>query len=148
MHNGVFQQIFCHNARRKGFDKRVMRKAWKWQKLYEGCWLQRLMLTDWDERWHKLGEELTAAYEDTPSSVQLIQPNSAKMWLLCSQRITQPTSNLDCSTQQFARIYSHVLRAEQYVNEGGRKGLNEGTGMQQYKLINEGNILPVDLNTE
>lgn len=73
------------------------------------CW--QIEMRD-DTNW---ATDLTAIYGDTPPSVQLIQPNWAKMWLMRSLRKTQPTSNDSSSLQHFPRIYSHVLRAVWHV---------------------------------
>lgn len=85
----------------RSFTRGVDCRGWCWQ----------IEMRD-DTNW---ATDLTAIYGDTPSSVQLIQPNWAKMWLVCSPRMTQPTSNNISSSQQFPRIYSHMLRAVWHV---------------------------------
>lgn len=85
----------------RSFTRGVDCSGWCWQ-----------IETRDDTNW---ATDLTAIYGDTPPSVQLIQPNWAKMWLMCSLRMTQPTSNESSSWQHFPRIYSYVLRAVWHV---------------------------------
>lgn len=57
--------IFCHNARRKHLIRWWYERHENGKSFMRG-WLQKLILTDRDMRWHKLGIDLTAIYEDAP----------------------------------------------------------------------------------
>lgn len=57
--------IFCHNARRKHLIRWWYESHENGKSFMRG-WLQKLILTDRYMRWHKLGIDLTAIYEDAP----------------------------------------------------------------------------------